>query len=427
VELSSLVGTLRRAQKTGKRSFVRQILPPTRGHWSVVFLESGLLAVRGVNFDISLVVLTHNRIERCVDSVRRNAAALKGTRGEILLINNGRGPLPVGNSVDGVPCRQFKMARNLGASARNLGIREARSDHLLMLDDDAYIRPGSAERMLKKFRDEPQIGAVGFRVQGKDGKEETCLLPTVFHGCACGFRKSALLKTGGYPSGFLYYGEEYDLAFRLHAAGYLIGVDADGCRAHHARDAAGRDKNRIVKLLVRNNSLLWMTFFPWRHVPAAVRDTLQRYARVAKKENAEGGFRQGLASIPHAFLRGLSQRKRLDTKVFDRVTLVARVREACRQFHGAQVREVVICGVGKFPSMWVRTIRSQGLRVSAFLERNPLWEGGLIDRLPVRVLVNGEKTDFPRKTACLVGTASRVENERWTRELDARRVPYVTL
>ncbi len=380
-----------------------------------------------MSFDVSLVVLTHNRMERCVESLCRNAAALGNVRGEILVVNNGREPLPVNDTVGGIPCRQFKMPRNLGASARNIGIREASSDLLLMMDDDAYITPGSAERMLELFRADQHIGALGFRIMGNDGSEEACLLPTVFHGCACGFRKSALLETGGYPSGFLYYGEEYDLAFRLHAAGYRIELNADGCRAHHVRDGIGRDKNRIVRLLVRNNSLLWVTFFPWRHALAAIGDTLQRYARVARKENAEDGFRRGVAALPHAIVRGLLRRKRLDTSVFDRVTLLDRVRDACRRLQDGRIRRVMVCGVGKFPSMWTQAIREQGLMVSSFLESNPLWGGARVGGLPVRLVAAGEAPDAPAATACLVGSSSRTENERWIRKLGALSVPYVTL
>ena len=172
-------------------------------------------------YDLTVIVLTNNRTERCVDSVKHNACAFGSVKTEILIINNGREVPNLPANVHGVPCKIIQMPHNTGAVARNVGLRESCGEFILVLDDDSYIDPGLVEAMIKAFHSDPEIGAVAFKIQNGDN-EEACLLPTVFHGCACGFRRSAIERVGAYPEGYLYYGEEYDLAFRLYQEGIAL-------------------------------------------------------------------------------------------------------------------------------------------------------------------------------------------------------------
>ena len=65
----------------------------------------------------------------------------------------------IGRSGSGA--RLVSSPENLGQADANLGAREARSDLLLMLDDDAYPLPGAMERLVEAFRAAPRLGAVG--------------------------------------------------------------------------------------------------------------------------------------------------------------------------------------------------------------------------------------------------------------------------
>jgi GT2 family glycosyltransferase len=348
---------------------------------------------------------------------------MQGLRAEIIVINNGKDPMHLPTTIADVPCRVIQMPRNLGALARNEGLRLARGAAVLVLDDDSYIDPGLIEATLNSLNRDSRIGAVAFRIQNGDS-EESCLLPTVFHGCACGFRRSALMEVGGYPSGYLYYGEEYDLAFRLYQAGYRITLCNASQRVRHVRDDAGRSNDRILRLLVRNNAYLWFAFLPLRQFLPALRDTLQRYALVAVKEGATRGFRAGCAQIPASIVRGLLNRRPLSPNVFRKIFLVDRVESLCSHPLVRKRRRVILCGVGKFPSLWTRLLRQQGIEAVAFWDHNPCWRGQSVDGVPVHV-IGSELPAAPPDSLWLVGATSLSENARWQDRLEIEMGLYV--
>jgi GT2 family glycosyltransferase len=366
--------------------------------------------------DISVVILTMNRPARCLETVRRAALAAKGLAAEILVVNNGREPVPLPDRTEGVPGRVLTMPRNLGAAARNEGWREARGRAVLMLDDDAAIAPGLPEALVQGLDAEPGTGALFFRVH--DGqKEEGCLLPTVFHGCACGFRRDTLERTGGYPHSFVYYGEEYDLTFRLYRAGLPPRLCEQAPAVHHARDPGGRDTARIIRFLVRNNAETWFAHFPLGEAVKALADTLRWYRRVGLKEHAQAGFRKGCAETPAAMLRGLARRRPLGEGPFRAATLAGPVAQVARDIRARGFTRVAICGVGKLPSLWLGILRRAGLTPIAFLDHNPAWLGQTIQGIPIHI--KSDATWPLRDSSCvwLTGTSSRPDNLQWGSEL----------
>lgn len=364
---------------------------------------------------ISALILTCNRADRCRDVVANTALRLASIPSEIIVVNNGAADLVLPEYPGPVSCRILQMPRNLGTIARNHGWRQARGEIVLTLDDDAYIGEGLPEAMLKSFDSCPNAGAVFFRVH--DGKKaEGCLLPTVFHGCACGFRRSALDQAGGYPNNFMYYGEEYYLSFRLLQEGFKVILCENARPVYHARDPAGRNIDRIIRFLVRNNLRLWFQFLPAHAIPGAVADTLRWYWLVAAKEHALQGFAAGCALAPLAIIRGLLQRHPLNQALFEEAFLLTNLRSACNSLNLKAIKRVVICGVGKFPSLWLGLLRQTGISVHSFLDRNAAWNGKSIQHIPVQVV----KTELPKPepgTAWLVGTSSLPENSYWQEQL----------
>lgn len=366
---------------------------------------------------VSFVIVTYNRPARCAEAAAAAAASAGATPAEILVVNNGRTPVPLSESVSGVPCRMLQMPSNLGALARNEGWRRAGGEFVVMLDDDAVVKPGLVEAMLERFRRAPRTGAVFFRIANSRGEEEACLLPTVFHGCACGFRRCALERVGGYPPDFVYYGEEYDLSFRLYRAGYNLALCEDAPAVLHARDPAGRSLDRILKFLVRNNIFLWTAYLPWSAASDAIRDTLRWYRFVAGKERAMRGFAAGCLAAPASIWRGLRRRSPLSGNAFDKATLAGPVADACRRIRALGAKRVIFCGIGKFPTLWTKIAAGQGLLIEAFWERNTAWMGRAARGRPVWVPAGPERPAIPSDCAWLTGTASLAENSAWERQL----------
>lgn len=403
-------------------------------------------------YEVCFVILTHNRPERCLACIRQAARALRGSSGKILVINNSTQPvitrpIIIPEAIESARCIVVNVGRNMGVAARNIALQEAESEFLIMLDDDVLLELHGPERgasgdqaenngqklvkeIIRIFRSDPQIGAVALTPY-HNGHIESCLLPTVFHGCACGFRTSALEKIGGYPSRFLYYGEEYSIAFRLYQAGYRIVMSGQLQGVYHAREKQKRNLNRILRLLVRNNTWLWVSSFPWHAVPLAVSDVIKRYFLVARKEKALGGFLAGCGALPWTILRGLCQRTPLNRGVFRKIALIEPLETICGQIQGrfrkftvqgfppgagppaAEKPEVIICGTGKFPSLWLKVFVKHGISVRAFWDTNSCWKGQKIRGMPVMVAPDQQTDCGQTPVFFVVGASSFSETSYW--------------
>ncbi len=375
--------------------------------------------------DLSIVILTMNRPARCLETARAAALAAQGCKAEIIVVNNARATINLPREISGVSARELIMQKNLGAAARNHGWREARGRVALMLDDDANIAPGLPQALLKGLEEQPGAGALFFKVH--DGKqEEGCLLPTVFHGCACGFRRDLLEKTGGYPAGFVYYGEEYDLTFRLYRVGQPPKLCEKAPAVHHARDPGGRNTARIIRFLVRNNTETWFAHLPFARAIQALNDTLRWYRLVGIKEQASEGFRQGCFEIPAALLRGLARRRPLAKEAFLAATLAGATAAAAKDMLARNLSKVILCGVGKFPSMWLAILKNAGLTPVAFMDRNPAWRGQSIMGVPIKVHQLDSWPEAASTCAWLTGTASYPDNRFWLNELAEKNLDKQT-
>jgi GT2 family glycosyltransferase len=123
--------------------------------------------------DISICILTHSQPELLPQCVARCLAEIErsGSAGEVILIDNA--------STDGSPqavaarfpeVRLLRNEENLSFSAaNNKGIRASRGHCVLILNDDALLRPGSLSLMLREVESDPGIGAVGPKLVNPDG------------------------------------------------------------------------------------------------------------------------------------------------------------------------------------------------------------------------------------------------------------------
>jgi hypothetical protein len=290
-------------------------------------------------------------------------------------------------------------------------VEAARGRYVVFVDDDAYMPDHAFSAMIEAFEEHRDAGGLAFRIDNPNTGEESSLLPTVFHGCACAFRRDVLEAVGGYPQGYGYYGEEYDLTFRLFRAGYRIILCNTVGKVRHVRDAGGRDKARIMYLLIRNNAFLAAAYFPWRYVWPSLKDVLQRYQCIAQKEQAVDGFKRGKKAAFLAILRGALHRQALSRSDFDDVALLSdleRVIPLLKQLG----RPVVLCGVGRFPLIWLAKMGTVRVPVAGFADFNPCWQGASVGGVPVWVC-RDESLPTSDEVVYLVGTSSLGDTVRW--------------
>jgi GT2 family glycosyltransferase len=368
------------------------------------------------HLSICIVMLTRNRPQMCRETATSAAHALNGLQGSILIINNGNTPVDMPGQISSTRITVIKNSRNLGTSARNQALSSA--DLLLMLDDDAIITPRSIRKAVQVMTADESIGAVAFRISDNSGGEEACLLPTVFHGCACCFRSEALAKTGGYPNWHNYYGEEYPVAFNLYSAGYRICMLTPKNDVTHLRHPGGRDLNRIIQLNVLHNITVWTSYFPFKYLRSAITDTIKRYYLVAKKEKAMRGIKVAIAMSPIAILKGLCRRKPMSLEQFRHITMLDRFSQMGSIAASKNINSIIMAGTGKFPSLYIAEFRKHGLDIAYILDTNPCWRNASICNIPVFNPEN-DGIDAPglmgatTPSALITGTASIPESLFW--------------
>ena len=185
---------------------------------------------------ISIVILTFNRCLLLRDLLGR-LMKLTYPNFEVIVVDN--------HSEDGTEevMKEFadrveyiRTSRNLGAGARNLGMKRAEGEIVITLDDDiSGISEGDLLTLIDIFEKRRNVGAVNFKVTELDGKicnwvhhyesekyaDKEFRTYEITEG-AVAFRKKALEKAGYYTEYFFLSHEGPDLALRLIDSRYKV-------------------------------------------------------------------------------------------------------------------------------------------------------------------------------------------------------------
>lgn len=232
-------------------------------------------------------MLTHNRVES-VRVVLERLASLPVD--EVVVADNG--------SSDGTPelilqaggnVTLLMLDSNLGVAARNLAVKRARSELILMLDDDSYPLPGTVEHLVAAFDRQPGLGIAGARVidvdaEGKalgdgtgPGSFDWYLRPrgrrdappegfpaSFFAQGACVIRRTAFLDVGGCFAPYFFREPEPDLTARMIAAGWDVRYFPEAEFAHrHSRARRGDPATRrMLQYRIRNQIWYFWLRFP---------------------------------------------------------------------------------------------------------------------------------------------------------------------
>ena len=219
---------------------------------------------------VSVVVLTHNRRDQVLETVRRLRELPE--RPALIVVDNASGD----GTADAL-CARFpgidvlRSARNLGAAARNLGARRARNRwaarYVAFCDDDVHWHAGALRRAADLLDAHPRVAVLCAHVlvgeaalpdptslQMAQSPLDSDGLPgraiAGFLAGASVMRTDAFLQTGGYRPELFIGGEEELVALDLLAAGWRL-VYAPGVIAHHLPSPL-RDAPRRRHLLARN-------------------------------------------------------------------------------------------------------------------------------------------------------------------------------
>ena len=212
---------------------------------------------------LSIIIVNYNVREFLHHALVSLQKAMKGIRGEIIVVDNASDD----GSIEMVR-RRFPKVRliasksNLGfARANNLGLKEASGKFLLLINPDTLVQEDTLTVMLRFFQDNPDVGLAGCKVMNPDGTfqlacrrsfpapwaaftkmtglsslfpgsrlfgrynltylspDETYELDAV-SGSFMMVRREAYEQVGGLDEDFFMYGEDLDWCYRIQRAGW---------------------------------------------------------------------------------------------------------------------------------------------------------------------------------------------------------------
>jgi GT2 family glycosyltransferase len=231
--------------------------------------------------ELSIVIVSWNGMRQLPNCLAALQPQLP-PNAELVLVDNGSSDgMPAWARVAYASARVLALSANLGfAGGVNVGLRAARGELLLLLNDDAFVEPGFITALLDAFRQQPDLGAAsavllfnhrpelvasaGVRVR-RDGLaldlwagRRVAELPAdtqpIFgpSGGAAIYRRALLADVGLMESSFFNYLEDADLAWRARLRGWR-SVAVPGARARHVYSAtAGQGSAFKQRLLGRN-------------------------------------------------------------------------------------------------------------------------------------------------------------------------------
>lgn len=233
--------------------------------------------------EVTTVVITRDRRDDVLRSLRHHT-------GPVIVVDNASsdGTVQAVRALGRSEVRVVALSRNLGAPARTVGVRLARTPLVAFADDDSWWAPGALEAAAATFAEHPRLALLAGKVVLEPagtvdpvsevmaasplGTSPDLPGPDVlgFVACAAVVRRDAFLAAGGFDPVVFFCGEEERLAIDLASADLGVAYVEDVV-AHH-RPALRRDPRHAREALVARNRLLTAVMRrPW---PVVARQAL---------------------------------------------------------------------------------------------------------------------------------------------------------
>jgi len=258
---------------------------------------------------ISIISVHYNQIE-LTQAFLESLRLLTYENFETIIVDNGSVEEPVKPLIEKFPEVQFIVnEENLGfAGGNNIGIRAAKGDYLIFLNNDTEPKPDFIEPLLKVFRENESVGMASpkiiyhgtnkiqfvgsgsinpytgrsFREHFKveDNSDFNYSKPTeMLHGAALMVKREVIDKIGLMPEVYFLYYEEVDWCSKAKKHGFQLWVVASSVVYHKESMSIGKNspfktfymtRGRILYLR-RNTAglkkLSWIIFYLFLTIP----------------------------------------------------------------------------------------------------------------------------------------------------------------
>jgi GT2 family glycosyltransferase len=263
---------------------------------------------------LSVVILTYNRANELLRTLEHMLALPE--QPAIVVVDNASidsTALLVRERFPSVTL--ISVEQNIGAAARNIGVKHVQTPYVAFADDDSWWAPGSLEEATRALDTYPQVAAVCARILLGDEEKEDPICKVMatsplsasdlpgpvllgFIACAVVFRRSAYLEAGGYEPKFFVGGEEELLTLDLVASGWSV-IYMDNLTVHH-HPSPQRDNATRRKIVIRNS--LWVA---WLRLPLtrALEETWRIYRSVRNHELFKNALLSALNELPWVYTK----------------------------------------------------------------------------------------------------------------------------
>ena len=207
---------------------------------------------------------------------------------EVIVVDNDSKEDEASNISECFPqVKVIRSDKNLGfAGGNNLGIKEAKGDYILLINNDTYFKEFNIDNLIKRLDSSDKIGivcpklrfawgnypiqfagytplssitlrnkAIGFGEEDK-GQYDTAHPTPYAHGAAMVIKREALEKVGLMPECFFLYYEEIDWSMMFTRAGYEIWYDPCCTVFHKESQTTGQNSPLRTYYITRNRLLL---------------------------------------------------------------------------------------------------------------------------------------------------------------------------
>lgn len=264
---------------------------------------------------VTTVVISRNRRDDLLATLPRHGRP-------VILVDNASSDGTVEAVEQQLPhVRVVRLRRNMGATARNIGVRLAQTPYVAFADDDSWWDSAGLDRAVALFDAHPRLGLVAARIlvgpqerlDAVSAQMEVSPLPVTavpgrpvlgFAACGAVLRRKAFLQVGGFDRVVFFPGEEERVTLDLAAAGWQLTYAEDVVAYHHPSNSRGTDDHRRA-LIVRNHLLTAVMRRPW---PVVARRA------VGGLRARRPGMRGVLAAVPR-LPRAVAARRRLPAAV----------------------------------------------------------------------------------------------------------------
>lgn len=268
--------------------------------------------------DVAIVIVSYQareHLERCLDSLK---AAPPRRSHEIVVVDNRSSDGSADRVAAGWPAvRLIRLPDNVGfAAATNVGIRQTRSEFVLLLNSDAIVSPGAIDRLVAALERQPDVAAIGPRLVDAAGRVEISFgrmisplsearqkllmrahawgmpgarayvrrlvsrsrTPEWISGACLLVRRADAERAGLLDERFFLYAEDVDFCARLRALGRLIRYTPE-IEVVHARGQSVAFDPRAAEAHYRRSQLAFYAkhaprWLPWLRLYLALRGQL---------------------------------------------------------------------------------------------------------------------------------------------------------